>query len=126
VDGVYPVLSRVRTDLQTCTITARVPIGGVPAVAIASQSVYFDPNQYASVTLDPQGNDWAFTITDTDGVTPLVGASVQILPSGPTRQTNGSGIVTFTSQQMPAGHQYTLGVTTADGRYFTFGPFGVG
>lgn len=121
VDGVYPVLSRVRTDLQTCTITARVPIGGVPAVAIASQSVYYDPNQYVSAEIGQVGNDWQIKIVDSDGVTPLAGASVQILPNGPARQTNSAGIVTFTVSQMPAGHTYTLGVTTSDGRYFTFG-----
>lgn len=119
--GSYPVLSRTRTDAKTSTITARIPIGGIPAVSIASQSSYYDPNAYVSAEVETQGTDWVFTIVDSDGVTPLANAAVSLLPSGPTKQTDGSGRVSFTAAQMPAGHTYTLGVTTADGRYFTFG-----
>jgi hypothetical protein len=119
--GSYPVLSRTRTDAKTSTITARVPIGGIPAVSIASQSSYYDPNAYVSAEVETQGTDWVFTIVDSDGVTPLANATVSLLPSGPTKQTDGSGRVSFTAAQMPAGHTYTLGVTTSDGRYFTFG-----
>lgn len=114
------VLSRRRTTLDTCTITARAPIGAAPSVAIASQSAYLDPNAYVSAELDIVGQNRIFTIRDSDGTTPLPGAGVRILPSGPTHVTDASGRVSFTALQMPAGHHFDLGCTTADGRYFTF------
>jgi hypothetical protein len=119
--GAYPVLSRERPDLETMNITARVPIGPAPRVAIASQSSFFDPNQYISAELEIVGPDRVFTIRDFDGSTLLANCAVQILPNGPTRQTDASGRVSFTPDMMPSGHHYDLGCTTADNRYFTFG-----
>lgn len=119
--GAYPVLSRETNLIDSTQITARVPIGAAPAVAIASQSSYFDVNAYVSAEVQTIGPDRVFTIRDSDGVTPLAGASVQILPGGLSHQTDAQGKVSFTTDQMPSGHHYDLGVTTADGRYFTFG-----
>ncbi len=119
--GVYPVLSRETNLIDSSKITARVPIGAAPAIAIASQSSYFDVNAYVSAEVSTIGPDRVFTIRDSDGVTPLAGATVQILPNGLTHQTDAQGKVSFTTEQMPSGHHYDLGVTTADNRYFTFG-----
>jgi hypothetical protein len=120
--GACPVLSReANLDTGAATITARVAIGAAPTVAIASQSSYFDVNAYVSADVQTIGPDRIFTIRDSDGVTPLAGCAVQILPSGITKPTDAQGKVSFTVDQMPAGHHYDLGVTTADGRYFTFG-----
>lgn len=119
--GRYPILSRETDFVGSTQITARVPIGAAPAIAIASQSTYFDVNPYVSLIVQTQGTDHVFTIYDSDGVTPLGGATVQILPNGTSKPTDAQGKVSFTALQMPAGHHYDLGVTAQDGRYYTFG-----
>lgn len=96
--------------------TLELPVGAEPVVEITAQSVAYTPESYTGATVSTQGTDRVLRITDSTG-RPIVGARC-VLDGSITRQTDGSGRVTFSVSIMPAG-AHTIAVTATGFQPFT-------
>lgn len=96
------------------TLTLRAPIGPAPGIVLGTQSSQFAPNQYMSASIQLVGDQWQISIFKADN-SPSANAAVLLVEAQITHYTNGAGIVTFSTTEMPSGHTYTLIATSADG-----------
>lgn len=111
------VLGRTRNLTEDTTqVQVQVPIGAVPTVALIRSSTAFTPIQFASLTVNTQGNNRVITLLNEDG-SPIINAAVT-LDAEITHYTDSSGVVLFTVQQMPAGN-HLVSVLCQDGRTFS-------
>jgi len=91
---------------------ARLYVGAVPAISLATLAAAYAPEAYASATVTAQGSQRVVTITDRSG-SPLVGARC-VLDGNTVRTTDGAGRVSWPASIMGAG-RHIIDVT-ADGQ----------
>lgn len=123
VPGKHMVITRAR-DLSAdlTAVTLSVASGPVPGVVLVRSAAAFDPLTYPTLDLITVGGTRVLTLTngaDSSGQgagSPIVNASVT-LDNTITHYTDGSGVVTFSVDSMPAGNHF-LYIVCQDGRTF--------
>lgn len=111
------VLAReLNLDAGTAMIGAEIPVGDRPTVRLVSQSMAFDPAQYAGIGVETRGGERLLTLREESGA-PIIGAAVT-LDGTLTRYTDAAGRVSFPLATMPPG-EHTLVIVTVDGRTLT-------
>lgn len=95
-----------------CAGSISVPDGAVPRVRLVRQSAAFEPEQYAGVEIEAQGDQRVLTVTDENGA-PLANARVT-LDGEWIRQTDAGGRVNFPADLLTPGNHTLL--VEAEGR----------